>query len=424
MSIQLSTQILTFTENNPEITYTVKVTPTTDSLKIVVEGEYEIAIANNNSRTFVKELILLADTTQIIPKIEREIVVRKKEKAGEGRILHSLSNKPESVILPLRSGERVSQPLVQPKITEPVQPTVSSLSFDKAELEFGKSLPGEIRQQVLVIRSSGLERYSIEVNLPFRISKDNKLFLSNLTYEVNPKGDSQKVYVQFQPTKAGSHKQSLLIRAQSLPLRQVLLHARCKEKSVLKMPKLPVSGLMKGIALLLLGVGLTYIVKSSGLFSTKKKEIHSIMPSEPILPAAYNDPTCKPSMYKKLKEKTAIVKYGCVTKDCDTTFIRDVLINASGSKAFGFVDLHKDATISGKCGQWIGQIFQSEKADILFTKENCSDVSNVDQSHHLCDDNTIKPECMFILPCGNSEGLLKVINKEIRKRKAKMNILD
>lgn len=426
MSIQLSTQILAFAENKQEAVYTVKVAPTTDSLRVVVEGEYEIAIAGNSSRTFVKELILLSDTTQIIPKIEREIIVRKKEKAGQGKIMHTLSSKPDSVILPIQFGLPVSQPrpVEQPKVTETVKPAGASLSFDKSELEFGKSLPGEVRQQVLLIRSSGLDRYNVEVNLPFRISKDNKTFLSSLNYDVNPKGDSQKVYVQFHPSSPGAFKHSLLIRAQNLPLRQVLLHARCKKATSFKLGKLPVSGLLKGIGILLTGVLLLYVVKSSGLFNRKQVVTQSLVSTEPVLPAAYHDPSCKPSMYKKLKEKTAIIKYGCVSPGCDTAFVRDVLINASGSKAFGFVDLHKEASITEKCGQWVTQIFQTEKADILFAKEGCADLSGVDQSHHLCDDNTIKPECMFLLPCGNSEGLLKVINKEVRKRKAKMNILD
>ncbi len=429
MAIQLSTLVLTFRENQTSLNYIVKVTPTTDSLKIVVEGEYELAFANQRDKIFVKELVLLADTTLPIPKIEREIVVRKQNKGGDGRILHTLSDKKEQVVLQVKAETLTPVPKTAVD-TPPKSPAVPEkriapvFIFERNEVKFKKIKPGEIKTEVFTIGSSGIEKYVLEATSPFKISKDNKTFHQTLSFDVNPKGEQQRVYIQFQTLKVGMYKQFIFIRGQNANLRQISVRGVCREPSPLTLASIPFMGVLKGIGVLFIAIGLVYLVGFSGIFKRQKPAQANVIFSEAVLPVTYNDPSCKPSMYKKLKEKSTIIRYGCLNQDCDTAFVREVLVNASGSKAFGYVDIHQGMIKGDKCGEWISGIFQANKADILFTKETCEGLTNVDMSHHLCDNQTVKPGCAFLIPCGNSEGLLKVINKEIRSRKAKMNIFE
>lgn len=440
MSVQFSTSTLRFTAADTILHYKVKCIPATDTLKLSVEGAYEIALANIANPVFGKELILLPDTSTQPNKIEREIIVRKNANAAKGSIIHAFAKDAQTFILNLEVEETLTKSEkpseIAKTLTPPIPPTtpkkeiatppsvIPKFTFNKTELIFGKITPGANKVLSFSIQSQAIPKYTVEVSLPFKLSLDGKTFSNTLSIEPNSKSEEKQIFVQMQSIKEGKFKQSIIIRTANSPLRQVLVNGHCTTKVALPLPK------AKHILYTLLAfAGIWGVFSLVGNQNQTESRLSvaknpKVFPQNPINPIAVSldDPTCKPSLYQKLKEKSTVVRYGCVNKDCDTAFVRDVLTYASGSKAFRFVKIDNQSSTQG-CGKWVEQVFKENKVDIMFTDENC-ELANIDQSHSICVNPESNVKCSFLVPCGNSEGLLKVLNKEIRRRKSKMNILN
>lgn len=439
MSVQFSTSTLRFTATDTILHYKVKCIPATDTLKLSVEGGYEIALANVTNPVFSKGLILLPDTSTQPNKIEREIIVRKNANALNGSITHVFSKDSQTFILNLEveTATKSEKPAEMAKTpVPPITPTTPKkdiatppsvtpkFTFNKTELAFGRITPGESKLLTFSIKSQAIPKYTLEVSLPFKLSLDGKTFSNALTVEPNAKGEEKQIFVQMQSIKEGKFKQSIIIRASNSPLRQVLVNGNCSTKVAFSLPK-PAHLLYAVLAFA--GVWGIYSLVGNRSEMTQNAPItkkSKVFPQNPINPIAVSldDPTCKPSLYQKLKEKSTVVRYGCVNAGCDTAFVRDVLTYASGSKAFRFVKIDNQTSTQG-CGKWVEQVFKENKVDIMFTDQNC-ELANIDQSHSICVNPESNIKCSFLVPCGNSEGLLKVLNKEIRRRKSKMNILN
>lgn len=439
MLVQFSTSALRFTTTDNVLHYKVKCIPATDTLKLSVEGAYEIALANVTNPVFGKELMLVPDTSTQPNKIEREIAVRKNKNASKGSITHFFSKDPQTFMLNIEAEgatmnvdsselSQTANPYLNPtvpkkEITTP--PSVTpKFTFNKTELVFGKIKLGESKLLSFTIISQAISKYSLEVSLPFKLSLDGKIFSNSLTIEPNPKSDEKQIFVQMQSIKEGKFKQSIIIRTSNSPLRQVLVNGHCTTKTAFSFLK-PVHLLY--ILLSFVGIwGIYFLVSNTKKMapSAPITKNAKIFPQNPINPIAVSldNPTCKPSLYQKLKEKSTVVRYGCVNKDCDTAFIREILTYASGSKAFRFVKIDNQTSTQG-CGKWVEQVFKDNKIDIMFSDQNC-ELANIDQSHSIIVNPESNVRYSFLVPCGNSEGLLKVLNKEIRRRKSKMNILN
>lgn len=411
MAIQLNVSKLLFAFGDKELTYRLSCAPATDAIKVVVEGGFEIALANSAEKKFGKELLLLPDTSQQVHRIEREICVRIKGKQA-GKISHSFHHQPHSLPVWL-SLELQQQAVVPPKTNTPPQPY---LKFLPSELNFGRCRTEQPKRMELKVEIQGVKQCEIETTPPFSISTDGKQFSQKILWHFDGKGSTRLVFVQLNASEAGSYNQPLLFRAESLAPKQIVLRAQCRDT-----PRYKWLSAINGLYLL---IGIFAVWGMMGVIFSKGRVQSPAAPSPPtsshkqipLTSTNPNDPSCKPSLYQKLKEKTTVIRYGCATADCDTAFIREILTHAAGSKAFHFVNLQAFMP-NTDCGEFVAAAFKADKADVIFSDQNC-ELINVDASHSLCPDLSSQ-KCIFLVPCGNSEGLLKVLNKEIRRRKAK-----
>lgn len=461
MSLTITVKNIKFLADDSEHNYVVTVNPAYKPLNINIEGDYELATTGLKSHAFAQELILQPDTSFSPPRIAKMIRVRKKTGANAGKITHRLGNDVQALFVNLIA-EQVEKTAAMPvlatktvaaqknEVTEikPIIPTITKpiekketynpiintaketilspqkeekqvqiaqpiLLLNRKEITFPNITAGNVQSESLEIKTENIAKLQLQVPSPFRISLDNRTFSQMITLSLNPEGHTQQVYLQVLALKEETYTGQLSFKYEEKVQQNLLLKATCVKnipqmqagtKSKRKLPWLPIAAglcVMLGLSYWIVGgkKNVNQAVSSATVMST----------SNMLLPA---DPACKPSLYQKLKEKTAVVKYSCVDKNCDTTFVREILTFATGSKAFKYVSVHTAET-PNDCGAWVDKLFKDNAIDIIFTDKPCN-IGNMDISSSICEDK----KCVFMIPCGNSEGFLKVLNKEIRRRKA------
>ncbi len=514
MSLSITAKNIKFLQDESEHNYVVTVNPAHKSLKISIEGNYEIAQMGLQSHAFAQELILEPDKNVSPPRIVKMIRIRKKQGANMGKITHQLGNdaqvlyvnllaegnlpivtakvaekkaepvlpkiepmlpkiaekKAEPVlpkvepilpkvaekkvepllpkiepVLPKMEEKKVEPvlakiepvlPKMEEKKVEPVLPkiepvlpkiedkktepvlekkppiTIPTVKTNRKELFFPKIEEGVMKSEVLELHTADLDKVQIQVAAPFRLSLDNRTYSQVLNLQTNSAGDTKQIYVQVLALKAGTYTAQLNFKHADKVLHSVFVKAICAKtagiptKTAQKPSKLP----WAAIAALLLVLGLGYWIWNG------KKDTPTAATSATVLStsnlALPVDPSCKPSLYQKLKEKTGAIRYTCVDRNCDTAFVREIMTFATGSKAFKYVSVHAAET-PNDCGEWVDNLFKNNEIDIIFTDKPCT-TGNMDMSNSVCEDK----KCVFMIPCGNSEGFLKVLNKEIKRRKS------
>ncbi len=470
MSLTITAKNIKFLADESEHNYVVTVNPAYKPLNINIEGDYEVATTGLQSHAFAQELILQPDTTFTPPRIAKMIRIRKKNGANSGKITHRLGNdvqalfvnltaaqkeqeivpaispkttqsqkaaaiippskeekeikpimppapkvvaKNEEVLPPINMEEKKKEPLLAPKIPEKkLEIPAPKLNISRKEIYFPKVAMGVMQSELFELKTENIAKLQLQVPSPFRISLDNRTFSQMLTLPLNPKGQVQQVYLQVLALKEGTYTGQLSVKYEDKILQNLFVKAICPKNptqastkpQTRKLPWLPIAA---GLCLML---GLGYWIwggKKQPNVSAVSATVLST--SNMALPA---DPACKPSLYQKLKEKTSAVRYTCVDRNCDTAIVREILTFATGSKAFKYVSVH-NAETPNDCGEWVDNLFKTNEIDLIFTDKVCN-IGNMDMSSSVCEDK----KCVFMIPCGNSEGFLKVLNKEIRRRKA------
>lgn len=480
MSLTITAKNIKFLQDESEHNYVVTVNPAYKPLNIKIEGDYEIAPTGLQSHAFAQELILEPDTTSTPPRIAKMIRIRKKQGAKMGKITHRLGNdaqalyvnllaeEPEKLLvattvslpkveaknevpkkiepilpIPPKVEAKKSEPIVLPKVAEkktdatlpnvvkkkdePISPPkkevqtpvnqpispVPTIKSNRKEVFFAKVTEGIVANETLEIQTEHLDKCQLQVTAPFRLSLDNKTFSQILNLQVHRKGDSQQIYVQVLAPKVGTYTAQIACKHGEKVVHNVFVKAIAHKNPSKAEAKDKKSFHLKPIAAA--AASLCLLVLAWWMWGNKK-EIPQNTPSATVLSTSNMvlpvDPACKPSLYQKLKEKTGAVRYSCVDKNCDTSFVREILTFASGSKAFKYVSVHTAET-PNECGQWVDNLFKNNEIDIIYTEKPCN-IGNMDMSSSICEDK----KCVFMVPCGNSEGFLKVLNKEIRRRKA------
>lgn len=462
MSLTITAKNIKFLADESEHNYVVTVNPAYKPLNINVEGEYEIATTGLQSHAFTQELILQPDTTFSPPRIAKMIRIRKKTGANTGKITHRLGNDVQALFvnlmteqiekkeaIPVLATKTVSAQKDAPKEMKPIMPAITkpivekevknpiinivekkeepilapkkeekqvpvlvpTLRINRKEIAFSNIVAGMMKSEMFELTSENIAKLQLQVPSPFRISLDNRTFSQMITLTLNPKGQVQQVYLQVLALKEGTYTGQVSFKHEDKILQNLFVKAICGKsatqistKPERKLPLLPIAA---GLCLML---GLSYWIWGGKKMPNPTTTSATVLStSNMVMPI---DPACKPSLYQKLKEKTAAVKYSCVDRNCDTTFVREILTFATGSKAFKYVSVHTAET-PNDCGAWVDKLFKDNEIDIIFTDKPCN-IGNMDMSSSICEDK----KCVFMIPCGNSEGFLKVLNKEIRRRKA------
>lgn len=447
MAVILSTQSLAFTTKEREQTYVVTVLNAGNPLKLRAEGGFEIAQADIKPRIFAKEIMIhpLANTSP--PRIQAEVIVRMMDGADEGRILHIEAGSPRALALLLENkslgfnfegismffsqswakltnvfsskqeDKKEKTPTLTPKkeASNPNTPKVEAPKVDSSKVESPKIEPLKVeppkvevptaeppKEEVPKVESPEIEPPKVE---PPKV-------------EV-PKAEPPKVETpKIEPPKVEHPKTELPKVSPPTPKEKPIATEQKKAQPLSSdksgvtdwmenIKKIPVQALLLGV-FIVLGAYVIYHFSST-------KGTTAGTTTDGVKVANVSAVACKPSLYQKIKEKTTMIKYGCLLPECDTAFVRDILVKAAGSQSFKYVNIHT-ATSPRGCGDWVENAFRQNQLDVLFSNEKCANTS-LDQSHTYCGGEGAQG-CVFMVPCGNAEGLLKVINKEIRRRKA------